>query len=182
MPDVVFVTGNPNKAKYFAQMLGFKVEHVAVDLEEIQSLSLREVVEHKAHQAYEKLQRPVIVEDTSVRFSAMNGLPGPFIKWFLDAMSLDEICHMLGGFDDRSVLAGAAIAYYDGKVLEVFERELEGSVPNHPKGDAGFGWNPIFIPNGSELTLGEMSEAEFRKWYARIKPFDAVTEFLKNLS
>lgn len=182
MRDVVFVTGNPNKAKYFAKMLGFKVEHVAVELDEIQSLSLREVVEHKAHQAFEMLQRPVIVEDTSVRFSAMNGLPGPFIKWFLDAMSLDKICHLLDGFNDRSVVAGAAIAYYDGKVLEVFERELEGSVPNRPKGDAGFGWNPIFIPNGSDLTLGEMSDDEFQKWYALIKPFNAVAEFLKDRS
>lgn len=181
MRDVVFVTGNPNKAKYFSRMVGFDVEHITVELEEIQSLSLREVVEHKAHQAYEKLQRPVIVEDTSVRFSAMNGLPGPFIKWFLDTMSLEEICRMLDVPNDRSAVAGAAIAYYDGKILEVFERELEGSVPSNPKGDAGFGWNPIFIPSGSELTLGEMSDDEFQKWYAKIKPFDAVAEFLKDL-
>ena len=179
MPKVVFVTGNSNKAQYFSRMMGADIDHVAVNLDEVQSLSLKEIVEHKARQSYEKLQRPVLVEDTKLAFAALGGLPGPFIKWFLDTMSTADICKMLDGLDDRSAVAGAAIAYYDGKVLEIFERELAGTVPLEPKGSPGFGWNPIFIPKGSSQTLGEMTEAAFEDWYKRIKPFDACMEFLR---
>lgn len=63
MQTITFITGNQKKADYLAQYLGFPIEHVKVDLDEIQSLNLREIVEHKVKQAYEKIKKPVIVED-----------------------------------------------------------------------------------------------------------------------
>lgn len=62
----MFITGNQNKADYLSRYLGFHVEHRKIDLDEIQSLNLNEIVEHKVRQAYEKVQGPVIVEDVSL--------------------------------------------------------------------------------------------------------------------
>lgn len=181
MKEVVYVTGNENKAKYFSRMIGLDIDFIKVDIQELQSVSLSEIVTHKAKAAYEMLKRPVIVEDTKLSFTALGTLPGPYIKWFLEEMTLEDICKLLSDFRDRSAVAGATIAYFDGHKLELFERELAGTIPEQPRGDAGFGWNPIFIPKGSDKTLGEMDEEQFEYWYKRIKPFEAVGVFLKDI-
>ena len=55
MQSITFITGNQKKADYLARYLGFPIEHQKIDLDEIQSLDLREIVEHKVKQAYEKV-------------------------------------------------------------------------------------------------------------------------------
>jgi inosine triphosphate pyrophosphatase len=82
MQTVTFITGNQKKADYLAKYLGFPIEHIRLDLDEIQSLSLREIVEHKVRQAYAKVGKPVIVDDVSLTFAELGKLPGPFIKFF----------------------------------------------------------------------------------------------------
>ena len=177
----VYATGNAHKAKYFNAMVGVELDHEAVDVEEVQSLDIRNVVEHKAREAYRILKKPVIVEDTFLTFKGLGSLPGPFIKWFLSELGCEGLCKMLDGYHDRTAFAGAAIAYFDGENLEIFEKELEGTISNRPKGDSGFGWNVIFVPNASTKTLGEMSPIEFEQYYKQIKPFEEVANFLKNL-
>lgn len=182
MTNVVYVTGNPNKAKYFALMTKMNIPNMSFDVDEIQSTSLREIVEHKARQAYELAKCPVIVEDTKLSFRVLGALPGPLIKWFQQELGEEGLCKLLDSYDDRTAFAGAAIAYFDGTNLEIFERELQGTIAKKPsKNNTGYGWNPIFIPKGAEITLADMTEAEFEKYYAKIKPFDEITNFLKNI-
>ena len=75
MYSITFITGNKKKADYLAKYLGLEVLHEKVDLDELQSLDLREIVEHKVRQAYEKVGKPVIVEDVSLTFTALGRLP-----------------------------------------------------------------------------------------------------------
>ena len=180
MSKPVYVTGNPNKAKYFNLMTRLDLDHVSADVDEIQSLDVKEVVEHKVKQAYELLQRPVIVEDAQLGFNALDGLPGPLVKWFIESIGLEKMCRLLDAYDDRSAVAGAAIAYYDGSMLEIFEKSLSGRIAEKPLGDSGFGWNRIFVPDGSDKSLGQMDDEEFKTWYTKIKPFEELTAFLTN--
>lgn len=85
MANITFITGNQNKADYLAKYLGHAVDHVKLDLEEIQFLELKEIVEHKVRQVYEKIKKSVIVEDVVLEFEALGGLPGPFIKFRTEA-------------------------------------------------------------------------------------------------
>jgi len=180
MIGVVYVTGNPHKAKYFERMIKMDIPHKSFDVDEIQSTSILEIVEHKARQAYELAKCPVIVEDTKLSFKVLGALPGPLIKWFLQELGAKGLCSLLDGYNDRTAFAGAVIAYFDGTNLEIFERELQGTIAKEPsKNDTGFGWNVIFIPKGSKITLADMSELEFEKYYAKIKPFDEVANFLE---
>jgi non-canonical purine NTP pyrophosphatase (RdgB/HAM1 family) len=176
----VYVTGNPNKAKRFSEMLGLDIELVVADLEEIQSLDSRIVITHKAKVAYEKIKRPVIVEDTTVVFTALGGLPGPFIKWFLDELKSEGLCRMLDG-KTRKAIAGSSIAYYDGETLEVFSREIAGSIAEAPRGEGGWGWDCIFIADGTHKTNAEMDPEEYVRMYRSVKPFDELADFLKNM-
>ncbi len=177
----VYVTGNSHKARLFNKMVGIDLVHQKVDIDELQSLDLKEIVRHKVIGAYEKIGKPVIVEDTRLTFNALGKLPGPLIKWFLDELGAEGICKLLNSYDDRSATAGAAIAYYDGDRLEIFETSLNGFISDEPRGTSGFGWNAVFIPVNSEKTLGEMDEEEFISYYKKIKPFNQTATFLKYL-
>ncbi len=179
MKEVVFITGNQKKADYLARMIGFDIEHVKVDLDEIQSLDLREVVQHKLHQAYKEIKRPVLVEDVSLEFKALGRLPGTFIKWFQEEMSHEELCRMLDG-KDRTALAKCTFGYFDGREEKFFEGILVGTVPEHPSGNGGFGFDPIFIPEGFSVTRAELSPEDDEKTYKLIKPISQVADFLRS--
>ena len=88
---------------------------------------------------------------------------------------------MVRNYEDKSATAGAAIAYYDGKTLKVFESSLEGEIVESPRGESDFGWNPVFMPEGYDKTVAEMTEAEFEVYYKKVKPFEQIAKFLKSL-
>ncbi len=177
----VFITGNQHKADYLAEMLGVKLEHQKVELDEIQSVSLEAIVTHKVKQAYAQLGRPVLVEDVGLSFTALSGLPGPFIKFFVEAPDgLEKLCRMLDGFDDRSARAVCTFGYYDGEHLELFHGGLDGAIATSPRGERGFGWDKIFEPVGySGRTRAELTPEEDAETYPTIKPFAQLRDFLQ---
>lgn len=75
MQPITFITGNQKKAEYLAKYLHFPVGYQKINLDEIQSLDLREIVEHKVRQAYEIIKTPVLVEDVSLEFTALGRIP-----------------------------------------------------------------------------------------------------------
>ena len=91
MKNITYITGNQHKADYLANYLGHPIDYQKVDLDEIQSMDLMEIVRHKVRQAYNVIKKPVVVEDTSLEFKALGGLPGPFIKHFLQKMTEEDI-------------------------------------------------------------------------------------------
>lgn len=177
---VTFITGNQKKADYLANYLGFPVEHKKLDLEEIQSLDLHEIVEHKVRQAYNQVQSPVIVEDVSLEFTALGRLPGPFIKWFIEEVDFETVCSLLDG-KDRGAIARCVFGYFDGKTLKMFEGSLPGKVSDKPAGEKGYGWDKIFIPQGYNVTRAELGEEDNKKTYLQVKPFKQLKEFLLDL-
>lgn len=158
--NITLVTGNPNKALEFQSILGQTVETVALDLPEIQSTLVEEVVREKAQEAYRRIGRPVLVEDTGLAFAAWNGLPGALVRWFFMAVGNDGLCHMLAGFTNRRATATTCLGYADGQTVRVFTGQMEGTIAPAPRGTAGFGWDPIFIPDGTQHTFAELTPEE----------------------
>lgn len=177
MKEVVFITGNQSKADYLSKYLGHPVEHQKIDLDEIQSLDLKEIVLHKMRQAYEKIQKPVLVEDVSLEFDALGRLPGAFIRWFLDELGYERVCRLLDG-KSRSATARCMFGYFDGQNEHYFEGSLKGKIPENPRGTGGYGWDSIFIPEGYEVTRAEMNEEDDRVTYLKIKPLEEIKAFL----
>lgn len=177
MEDITFITGNQNKTDYLAKYLGFPVKHKKIELDEIQSLDLREIVEHKVKQAYAVVQSAVIVEDVSLEFSALGKLPGPFIKFFVDTVPFEKICAMLNDLE-RGAVARCVFGFYDGTTMEFFEGHLNGEIALNPAGQSGYGWDRVFIPEGYAVTRAELNEEDDRKTYLQIKPFAKLKEFL----
>ena len=160
MDELVFITGNQNKANFLSKWLGRPIAHQKVDLDEIQSTDLREIVADKARRAYEIVKKPVLVEDVSMQFAALKGLPGPFIKWFNDA-GMDTLCRMLDGFADRSAEGHTLYGLFDGSKLELFEGVMRGIIADAPRGTGGFGFDAIFINEGQKVTRAEMDETTY---------------------
>lgn len=167
--NVVFITGNQKKAEFLNKFLGVEVNHQKLELDEIQSLDLHTVTEHKVRQAYEIIKQPVLVEDVAFSLKALGKLPGTLIKWFLEELDVDGICKLADMYDDRRAVAEVCYAYFDGKTLKFFDGKLEGSVAETPRTDDGFGWNRIFIPEGQTKANSEMVEEEMAKHSVRTR-------------
>ena len=175
---LTFITGNVGKAKYLSDYFHFPVEHVKLDLPEIQSLDLRTVVEDKAKKAFSIVKGPVLVEDVSLVFGALEKLPGPLIKWFLEALGNDGLCELLNRYDDRRATAHSAVALCDANGVQIFSGVKEGSVSTEPRGDAGFGWDPIFIPTGYTKTWAEMTDQEKHETSMRRIALEEMKKYL----
>ena len=98
-----FATSNSNKLRELSSLLEHELISVPLDLEEIQTTDLHELLKFKLNQAYEELHAPVIVEDTSLYFDAWNELPGPLIKLFLAGMGLEGIVQALSPFEEAAI-------------------------------------------------------------------------------
>ena len=176
---LTFITGNLNKVRECERILGARLDHEALELEEIQAVDLMPVVEHKARNAYTVLGRPVLVEDTGLAFDAWNGLPGALIKWFLTSVGVEGVCRMLQAEAKRGATASTLLGYCDGGDVQTFVGTVVGSIPDHPRGTSGFGWDPIFQPRGSDLTFAELAEldgVEKDRFSMRRKALDALQQ------
>lgn len=173
---MIFVTGNHQKLKEFEKILGIKLKHSDLDLDEIQSIEVEEVAKHKVKQAYDILKEPVIVEDTGLYFEELNGLPGALIKFFVKKLTLEQICSLVK--ENRKAKAITCIAYFDGKELRAFVGETEGEIVKEPRGTKGFGWDPIFIPEGYNKTFAELSEEEKTSKFMRKEAINKLKDIL----
>jgi len=158
--SLTFISGNKGKIKSIKRFLPFPFDVLDVDLPEIQSLDLHEVVKHKAVSAYEIVQKPIIVEDVSLIFDEWNSLPGPFIKWFEIELGLKGLIKIASSLPTQRATAIVLYGLYDGVELHFFEGVLEGSISKEVKGERNFGWDPIFIPKGHKKTIAEMDDSE----------------------
>jgi non-canonical purine NTP pyrophosphatase (RdgB/HAM1 family) len=176
----VFVTGRAEKARE-AERLGFRFERRDLDLAEPQALDPADIVESKARDAYAKLARPVVVEDSGLAIKAWNGFPGALVKWLEKSAGLEAIARMLDRFPDRSATATCAVAYFDGEHVVQGRGEVSGVIAQAPRGKGGFGWDALFIPEGSDRTFAEMSGEEKDRVSHRRRAWEALARRLPRL-
>jgi len=172
------VTGNANKLREYQEILGQKIEQLDIDLPELQG-TVQEIVKEKARLAAEKAGKPCFVDDASLCFDTLGGLPGPYIKHFLKAVGNAGLSKMLEGFDDKGGLARAAIGFCrPGEEPHAIIGEVKGTIVT-PRGKTNFGWDPIFQPDGYDKTFAEMGAAEKNEISHRKLAAEKFKEFLR---
>ncbi len=179
----IYITGNAHKAAHLTKHLGIDLEHQKIALDEIQSANPQEVIEHKVRQAYEILKGPVLVEDTCMGLDALGGLPGTFIKFFIEQEDgAEKICRMADGLANRRATATVTFGYFDGSQPYFIQGKIHGEIPQHPgRPISGFGWDVVFVPDGYNGRIrSELSEAEYDDLYLKLKPIAAVREYLNS--
>jgi XTP/dITP diphosphohydrolase len=179
MKKITFVTQNKNKLADAQKLLSdFEVQHVDFSVDEVQSMDVREIIEHKLKQAMEKVEGPLFVMDASLSFSALNGFPGPLIKFFYEKIGDKKITEIINELGDDKCIWTNSLGYFDGEKIHFLEEVVEGKVPCEPRGENGFHWDTIFIPDGSTKTLAEMDFEEKQSYATTKKLFEKLSKIL----
>lgn len=174
-----FATGNIGKFNEAQHVLpGLRL--LSIDLPELQELDTKKITAAKLDHVLLQGHSEVIVEDVALHFDGLNGLPGPLVKWFLKrlkAQGLYELAARSGNFRAEVV---AVVGYLDAQGAKFFfEGRVSGLVVPQRGGD-GFGWDPIFVPDGGSKSYAEMSEAEKSLISHRGRALQALKAHLAN--
>jgi len=173
-----FATSNPNKFAEAKETLGDFLEQIDIDVDEIQSTDVVEVVKHKAKAAYALAWEAVIVEDTGLYFEVWNWLPGALIKWFIKNIWREWLLKMLENFPLRDAKAICCIGYFDGEKYIFATGEIEWTIAPTVMGETTFGRDPIFIPKWHERSFAQMSMEEKNTISHRGQAFREFKELL----
>ncbi|KAJ7293975.1 inosine triphosphate pyrophosphatase-like protein [Mycena rebaudengoi] len=184
---LIFVTGNANKLKEVKAILldggrPIEIESQSLDIPEIQG-STQEVARDKCRRAAELVGGPCITEDTALCFQALNGLPGPYIKYFLAEVGHEGLNAMLAGFPTKAAWALCTFAYSAGPGSEpiLFEGRTDGTIVP-ARGPGIFGWDNAFEPTATGLTYAEMPTDQKNKISHRYKALEKLREYLHSLT
>jgi len=152
---ISFVTGNKNKIIELQKILSINnttnntiiIKSCKIELPELQG-EPSYIATEKCRLASLNSDNPILIEDTSLCFNALGGLPGPYIKWFLDKIGLDGLNKLLLGYEDKSAYAQTIFAYTEGKYkpIHLFIGRIDGKIVPE-RGHMGFGWDAIFQPD-----------------------------------
>jgi len=184
---ITFVTGNAKKRMEVEAILEgynapFKLVSEKIDLPELQGEPL-EIAIQKCRLAVDKLGGPVITEDTSLCFHALQGLPGPYIKWFLEKLGHVGLNNLLAAYPDKSAYAQCIVAYCagPGQEIKTFVGRTEGHIVPakiNPGSGEVFGWDPIFRPLLFQDTYAQIPKEIKNKISHRFKAFAQLSHYL----
>ena len=178
---VLFATSNRHKfseAETILNSFGIKISHECVSPPEIQADDCAQVAESSAREIFALLNKPVFVEDSGLFVRALNGLPGPFSSWFDKKIGCQGVLKLLKGARDRRAEFVSAVAFMDQRGLRVFQGRVPGRIALRQRGKAGFGFDPIFIPQGSSRTFAEDAALKNRVSH-RAKSLEKLAKWLK---
>ena len=157
--QLYFITGNKSKFDEVKSILG-NVEQLDIDLPEIQDIDAKNIIRAKLFEALQHREGEFIVEDTSLYLDCLKGLPGPLIKWFLKTIGNEGLVNLAEKLANYGAEVKTIIGYAKNhEQIYFFEGSVKGRVVK-PKGISGFGWDPIFQPDGFHKTFAEMNNEE----------------------
>lgn len=193
MPTIYFATSNEAKVKNAQASLasfGFTVKQIPMELAESRAEDPQDIALEKARQAYTKLKKPVIVEDSGFFIDALGGFPKTHIKFSLSTLGITNILKMLRGVKNRGASWRMSVAYVSGKEkFETFTFVERGEIATRlrkiSRETMSDYWR-IYIPHhpkGNKKSLSEMSGEEMRKReevWNKNNQFTMLGKWLKN--
>ena len=191
MKKLLFATQNKNKLKEAIEILRDTYDvssPPALDNEEElpeDFFTLHENASQKASFVAEKFNLNCFAEDTGLEVYALDLKPGVFSARFAgperdDEANKKKLLQLLEGITDRRARFRTVIALFENGNVTYFEGTLEGEISLEPLGNSGFGYDAIFKPNGSQLTLGEMEESQKNKISHRKQALSSLVKYLSD--
>jgi len=158
-----FASSNENKFQEVERILsnlGVQINFYKTILEEIQSNDLNDIAEKKAINAYDLMQKPVIIEDDGLFINSLNGFPGPYSSYVYDTIGNKGIMNLLENSQVRDANFVSIIAYCDNDYgVKLFESSIPGKISSVIE-KGGWGYDPIFIPNGESKTYANVYDKD----------------------
>ena len=195
MAQIIFATSNPNKLREINELLndtaipglpkiiGLAEIGYHKELQEDHN-TLQENAKQKAEFIYQKFGLPCFSEDTGLEIDALHGEPGVRSARYAgpdktanDNMQL--VLYKLGNSENRSAAFRSVLAYTEnGKEFHYFVGEVIGTIADHPIGHRGFGYDPIFIPDGYAQTFGQLPDEVKRSLSHRSRAFQKLVQHI----
>jgi len=187
--QIVFATNNRHKLTEIRNMLGNTFTLLSLDemniTEEIpeNEPTLEGNAKYKAKFVHEILNMNVFADDTGLEIDVLNGLPGVNSARFAgdnknsDA-NIDKALRLMGKSQNRNARFRTVIALIIDGMEHLFEGTVEGIIISDRRGNSGFGYDPVFIPEGKDRTFAEMSLEEKNVISHRARAFEKLREFL----
>lgn len=161
-----FATSNKHKIEEFREFLeprDIVIEPIDMEIPEIRHKDVSKVALEKAKYAAEKTGKAVLVEDSGLYIDALKGFPGAYSAFAFKTIGLRGILNLMRDEEHRSAKFVSAIAIAEpGKEPKVFLGEEKGTLSAGIRGSAGFGYDPIFIPEGRDKTHAEDIEMKHK--------------------
>lgn len=191
---IVFATNNSHKLEEIRQILGESIEVLSLadinchdDIPET-APTLEGNAMMKARYVYDKYGTPCFADDTGLEVEALDGAPGVYSARYAGGESHDseanmrKLLHELEGKENRRAQFRTVIALIeqkDGKpVAHTFEGKIEGHISNEKRGTSGFGYDPIFVPEGYEQSFAELGNEIKNKISHRARAVARLAEYL----
>jgi len=173
-----FITGSKNKLNEAKSVIPI-VEQLDIDLPEIQDVDARKIIKAKLLEALNHRKAEFIVEDTSLYFECLGGLPGPLIKWFMKTIGNEGLSNIIAKLGNAKAEAKTIIGYAKSpEEIYYFEGSIKGNIV-YPRGKSNFGWDPIFQPEGYSKSFAEMGQDEKNKISMRRLALNKLKEFME---
>jgi XTP/dITP diphosphohydrolase len=181
---VFFATNNINKfneARLVLSKYGITVGMLRIKSLEIQSESLEDIAQASVIEAVNKSSLPLAVEDAGLFVEALNGFPGPYAAYVYKTIGNKGLLKLLEGIDNRKATFKSVVAYYSPKMKSPisFEGAVSGEMVREARSTsekAGFGFDPIFKPDGSRKTFAQMDIDEKNVYSHRAIAFRKFAE------
>ncbi len=173
---IFFASGNRNKFNEIEAILiknNIQIQFFKQNFIEIQS-KIQEIAIQKAKDAYKIIQKPVLVEDDGLFISELKGFPGEYSSFIYDTIGIDGILKLMKDIKNRKAVFMAVIAYFDKDTEKCFRGEISGNISSKKMGN-GWGYDPIFIPSGMNVSFGQLHDNG--KKYRLSHRFKAVKKF-----
>jgi XTP/dITP diphosphohydrolase len=185
---VFFATGNINKfneARHILGQFGIAVGMLRLKGDEIQSDRLEDIAQTSVIYAYKQCRLPIFVEDAGLFIDALDGFPGPYAAYVYRTIHNSGILKLMQNIAERKAKFQSVIAYTDDQTAcepMCFDGEVKGeitSIERKEQGKSGFGFDPIFQPNGSQKTFAEMTIEEKNCYSHRAMAIRNFAEWFK---
>jgi len=178
MRELFFITSNHGKVHEATEKLrplGYAVIQKDLGYPELQADSLEEVASWGASYIQERFNKPFILEDAGIFIDVLQGFPGVYSKYVFYTIGLDGVLHLLKGSSNRKARFRSVFAYSEpGRKPILAIGECAGTITMKKQGTHGFGYDPLFIPNGARKTFGEMSVEEKNYFSHRSKALEQL--------
>lgn len=167
-----FVSSNINKFLEVRSILkdrlrGSKLKFYKFAITEIQSNDIELIALEKAKSAYNIVKVPILIEDDGLFINSLNGFPGPYSSFIYNTIGNKGILQLMKK-NERTALFKSIFVYNDGNHIKLFNGEVKGRI-SRKISEGGWGFDPIFIPEKSNTSMGKMHIKEEKNKYSHRK-------------
>ena len=145
---------------------------------EVQSDDVSVIAARAALETYSSRRFPLFTEDTGLWVTSLGGFPGPYASFAYRTIGVAGLLELARSSKDRSAEFRSAVAYCAGRGVNVFEGRLKGRLALEARGRNGFGFDPVFIAEGDDRTLAELSVREKCEVSHRARALRALADWL----